>query len=84
MVADLQNQLDAANATITALTTELQTLSATVQTIEAQLDANIYAAVKAMLQGTSREIKVTADDTNETLTIGFADDAVFGPINLGN
>lgn len=83
-IANLKNQLAEASGTIETLQTQLQTLSGAVETISAQTAANVYAAVKDILMGTSREIKVTADDTNETVTIGFADDAIFGPIVLGS
>lgn len=83
-IANLKNQLAEASGTIETLQTQLQTLSGAVETISAQTAANVYAAVKDILMGTSREIKVTPNDTNETITIGFADDAIFGPIVLGS
>ena len=83
-IANLKNQLAEASGTIETLQTQLQTLSGAVETISAQTAANVYAAVKDILMGASREIKVTPNDTLETITIGFADDAIFGPIVLGS
>ena len=77
-IKGLQEQLTAANSIIETLKTEIQTLSGVVETIESQMAENIYSTVKAMLQGASRQIKVTPDDTNKQITIGFSDDAIFG------
>ena len=77
-IRDLQKQLTEANSIIKTLKTEIQTLSGVVETIESQMAENIYSTVKAILQGASRQIKVTPDDTNKQITIGFSDDAIFG------
>ena len=77
-IRGLQEQLTAANSIIETLKTEIQTLSGVVETIESQMAENIYSTVKTMLQGASRQIKVTPDDTNKQITIGFSDDAIFG------
>ena len=77
-IRDLQEQLTEANSIIETLKTEIQTLSGVVETIESQMAENIYSTVRAMLQGASRQIKVTPDDANKQLTIGFSDDAIFG------
>ena len=77
-IRDLQEQLTEANSIIETLKTEIQTLSGVVETIESQMAENIYSTVKTMLQGASRQIKVTPDDANKQLTIGFSDDAIFG------
>lgn len=44
------------------------------------LTNTIYTALKTMLVGTEKEIKVTPDDTQNTVTIGFEDDAIFGEV----
>ena len=77
-IRDLQEQLNGANSIIETLKTEIQTLSGVVETIESQMTENIYSTVKAILQGASRQIKVTPDDANKQINIGFADDAIFG------
>ena len=77
-IRDLQEQLTEANSIIETLRTEIQTLSGVVETIESQMAENIYSTVRAMLQGASRQIKVTPDDANKQITIGFSDDAIFG------
>ena len=77
-IRDLQEQLTEANSIIETLKTEIQTLSGVVETIESQMAENIYSTVKTMLQGASRQIKVTPDDTNKQITISFSDDAIFG------
>ena len=77
-IRDLQEQLTEANSIIETLRTEIQTLSGVVETIESQMAENIYSTVKTMLQGASRQIKVTPDDANKQITIGFSDDAIFG------
>ena len=77
-IRDLQKQLTEANSIIKTLKAEIQTLSGVVETIESQMAENIYSTVKTMLQGASRQIKVTPDDTNKQITIGFSDDAIFG------
>ena len=77
-IKDLQEQLTEANSIIETLKTEIQTLSGVVETIESQMAENIYSTVKAMLQGANRQIKVTPDDANKQITIGFSDDAIFG------
>ena len=77
-IRDLQKQLTEANSIIKTLKTEIQTLSGVVETIESQMAENIYSTVKTMLQGASRQIKVTPDDANKQITIGFSDDAIFG------
>ena len=77
-IRDLQEQLTDANSIIETLRTEIQTLSGVVETIESQMAGNIYSTVKAMLQGANRQIKVTPDDANKQITIGFSDDAIFG------
>ena len=77
-IRDLQEQLTEANSIIETLRTEIQTLSGVVETIESQMAGNIYSTVKAMLQGANRQIKVTPDDANKQITIGFSDDAIFG------
>ena len=82
-IDDLQNQLDEANSKISALTADLRTLSGVVETMQDEMTTTIYNTVKAILQGATKEIKVTSNDAQEKLTVGFADDAVFGPISLG-
>ena len=77
-IRNLQEQLTEANSIIETLKTEIQTLSGVVETIESQMAVNIYSTVKTMLQGASRQIKVTPDDANKQINIGFADDAIFG------
>lgn len=77
-IRDLQEQLTEANSIIKTLRTEIQTLSGVVETIESQMAENIYSTVKTMLQGASRQIKVTPDDANKQIIIGFSDDAIFG------
>ena len=77
-IRNLQEQLTDANSIIETLRTEIQTLSGVVETIESQMAVNIYSTVKTMLQGASRQIKVTPDDANKQINIGFADDAIFG------
>ena len=77
-IRNLQEQLTEANSIIETLKTEIQTLSGVVETIESQMAENIYSTIKAMLQGASRQIKVTPDDANKQINIGFADDAIFG------
>ena len=77
-IRDLQKQLTEANSIIETLRTEIQTLSGVVETIESQMAVNIYSTVKTMLQGASRQIKVTPDDASKQINIGFADDAIFG------
>ena len=77
-IRNLQEQLTEANSIIETLRTEIQTLSGVVETIESQMAVNIYSTVKTMLQGASRQIKVTPDDANKQINIGFADDAIFG------
>ena len=83
-IDDLQNQLDEANSKISALTADLRTLSGVVETMQTQMATTIYNTVKAILKGANREINVISNDTDKELTIGFADDAVFGPISLGD
>ena len=83
IIKDLQEKLNEANSTIESLKTELKTLSGAVETIESKIVDNVYTTVKAMLQGTSKQIKVTPDDANEKIAIGFADDATFGQQNNG-
>ena len=77
-IRNLQEQLTEANSIIETLKTEIQTLSGVVETIESQMAENIYSTIKAMLQGASRQLKVTPDDANKQINIGFADDAIFG------
>ena len=77
-IRNLQEQLTEANSIIETLKTEIQTLSGVVETIESQMAENIYSTIKTMLQGASRQIKVTPDDANKQINIGFADDAIFG------
>lgn len=77
-IKGLQEQLTEANSIIETLKTEIQTLSGVVEAIESQMAENIYSTVKTMLQGASRQIKVTPDDANKQINIGFADDAIFG------
>lgn len=77
-IRGLQEQLTEANSIIETLRTEIQTLSGVVETIESQMAVNIYSTVKTMLQGASRQIKVTPDDASKQINIGFADDAIFG------
>ena len=59
---------------------ELQSVSGQLVTLLNNFDTMVYEKVKAILQETTRETKLTADDNAETITIGFADDALFGPI----
>lgn len=82
-IDDLQNQLDEANSKISTLTSDLRTLSGVVETMQNEMATTIYNTVKAILQGTTKEIKITSNDADKKLTVGFADDAVFGPISLG-
>ena len=77
-IKNLQEQLTEANSIIETLRTEIQTLSGVVETIESQMAVNIYSTVRAMLQGASKQIKVTPDDDSKQINIGFADDAIFG------
>ena len=81
-VANLQSQLDAANARIDTLETQLQELSGVVETIKEKIIENVYDSLKAIVNGTEREIKVDFNDEDVTATIGFADNAIFGPISL--
>ena len=46
--------------------------------ISTDIQNAVYSALKQILVGVQREIKVTADDNNKTITLGFDDNAVFG------
>lgn len=81
-ISQLKEQLNEANETIEALQEQLQILSGVVENLVEHLDEAIYPAMKQVLNGTEKEIKITEDDANSTLAIGFAEDAVFGPISL--
>lgn len=47
------------------------------------IEQKIRETVFAYLNGTANEIKLAQSVDNNKLTIGFADDAIFGPIQLG-
>ena len=58
---------------------ELQTVSGQLVTLMTNFDTMVYEKVKEIIKATAQETKVTSDDTEETVTIGFAQDAIFGP-----
>ena len=74
-INNLKQQISAITQQVSALT---QTVNNMETNIEQYLNDHLYDAIKAMLKGTTDEIKLTTDDTNSTITIGFDDPAHFG------
>ena len=74
-INNLKQQISAITQQVSALT---QTVNNMETNIEQYLNDHLYDAIKAMLKGTTDEIKLTSDDTNSTITIGFDDPAHFG------
>ena len=68
---------------ISGLTEKIYEVSGALVTLIEEFDAKVYEKVKAILKEVTRETKLTADDNAETINIGFADDALFGPISNG-
>lgn len=86
----LMSGLTEAQSAISGLTARVETLETGYTELRAEFDdfknsieQKIRETVFAYLNGTANEIKLTQSVDNNKLTIGFADDAIFGPIQLG-
>lgn len=85
---DTKEKLEALSAKTVTLESELKEATEKIETLENELkelkdnlEDTIKNTVAAILKGKAREITVDSTDTSN-ITIGFADDAVFGPISL--
>lgn len=86
----LMSGLTEAQSAISGLTARVETLETGYNELRTEFDdfknsieQKIRETVFAYLTGTANEIKLTQSVDNNKLTIGFADDAIFGPIQLG-
>lgn len=86
----LMSGLTEAQSAISGLTERVETLETEYGELRNEFDdfknsieQKIRETVFAYLNGTANEIKLTQSVDNNKLTIGFADDAIFGPIQLG-
>lgn len=86
----LMSGLTEAQSAISGLTARVETLETGYTELRTEFDdfknsieQKIRETVFAYLNGTANEIKLTQSVDNNKLTIGFADDAIFGPIQLG-
>lgn len=86
----LMSGLTEAQSAISGLTERVETLETGYAELRTEFDdfknsieQKIRETVFAYLNGTANEIKLTQTADNNKLTIGFADDAIFGPIQLG-
>lgn len=70
---------------VVTLTEKVETLETKVQALEDYINNTLETTIKntvaSIINGTTRAIKVDKTDVNN-ITIGFADDAIFGPISL--
>jgi len=79
----LEADLVTANGKITDLENALTAFSATVKTFIDSIEDTIKTVIAQTVKGTDKEIKVDVlTGTTGDVKIGFADDAVFGPIML--
>jgi len=53
-------------------------VDALIDGISGNIQSAVYNALKQILVGVQREIKITPNDSNNTITLGFDDNAVFG------
>ena len=53
-------------------------VDALIDGISGNIQSAVYNALKQILVGVQREIKITSNDSNNTITLGFDDNAVFG------
>lgn len=53
-------------------------VDALIEGISGNIQSAVYNALKQILVGVQREIKITPNDSNNTITLGFDDNAVFG------
>ena len=86
----LMSGLTEAQTAISGLTERVETLETEYGELRNEFDdfknsieQKIRETVFAYLNGTANEIKLTQSADKNKLTIGFADDAIFGPIQLG-
>lgn len=86
----LMSGLTEAQSAISGLTARVETLETGYTELRTEFDdfknsieQKIRETVFAYLNGTANEIKLTQSADKNKLTIGFADDAIFGPIQLG-
>lgn len=86
----LMSGLTEAQSAISGLTERVETLETGYTELRSEFDdfknsieQKIRETVFAYLNGTANEIKLTQSVDKNKLTIGFADDAIFGPIQLG-
>lgn len=86
----LMSGLTEAQTAISGLTERVETLETEYGELRNEFDdfknsieQKIRETVFAYLNGTANEIKLTQSVDKNKLTIGFADDAIFGPIQLG-
>lgn len=77
-IKQIEIDLTALETKLTALEDKSTQLEVRLDTISNNLDKDVKSIVKSYLVGTDREIKFT--ETENTLTIGFDDDAIFGEI----
>ena len=75
-INNLNERIVALEETVANLNTTVQNISETLQTITGSNEW-FYNKLVAVLEGTEKEIKLTNDATNNKVTVGFADNAVF-------
>jgi hypothetical protein len=78
---NIAEELEGKETRIKELETNVAELTKTVETLTNEFDKKVYEKVISILKGTEKEIKITYNKSAETATIGFQDDAVFGPIS---
>ena len=80
-IENIAKELEDKETRIKELETNVDELTKTVETLSNEFDKKVYEKVISILKGTEKEIKITYNESAETATIGFQDDAVFGPIS---
>ena len=80
-IENIAKELEDKETRIKELETNVDELTKTVETLTNEFDKKVYEKVISILKGTEKEIKITYNESAETATIGFQDDAVFGPIS---
>ena len=82
-LTEAQTAISGLTERVETLETEYGELRNEFDDFKNSIEQKIRETVFAYLNGTANEIKLTQSADKNKLTIGFADDAIFGPIQLG-
>ena len=76
-IISINEKIETLSGAVTSAFTAIEDLYTKIEHITSDFDGMVYESVKSILQGTYQQISVTPNNAEETLTIGFAEDAIF-------